>query len=107
MQTINYLSQKPNGMGSETPEADDVAAANVQESSSGDVNPAIPALLSAVGLIFPIAAGAGQFYNGETKKAVAFSVIQIVNALLILVMVGLVTYPIVGLYAVYDAYKNA
>lgn len=72
-----------------------------------DSNPAIAALLSASGLLFPITAGAGQIYNGEVGKGIAFSVIQIINVLLIFVVIGFITFPAVGLYAIYDAYKTA
>lgn len=70
-------------------------------------NPTIAALLSAVGLIIPLALGAGQIYNGQIAKGIALSIVQVINALLIFVLIGFITYPIVAVIAIYDAYKNA
>jgi TM2 domain-containing membrane protein YozV len=79
----------------------------VEQDDATDNNPGVAALLSGVGIIIPIAAGAGQIYNGQLTKGIILSVIQIINALLIFVVIGWLTYPIVGIYAIYDAYKNA
>lgn len=75
--------------------------------SEDDGNPGVAALLSGIGFIIPIAAGAGQIYNGELGKGIALSVLQLINVGLAFMMIGLVTYPIVGIYAIYDAYTNA
>lgn len=66
----------------------------------------VAAALSGVGFFIPILAGAGQVYNGELIKGIALSIIQVINALLIFILIGFITYPIVGLFAVYDAYQN-
>jgi len=79
----------------------------VEQDETSDNDPGVAALLSGVGIIIPIAAGAGQIYNGELAKGIILSIVQIINALLIFVLIGWVTYPIVGIYAIYDAYKNA
>ena len=79
----------------------------VKQDETSDNDPGVAALLSGVGIIIPIAAGAGQIYNGELAKGIILSIVQIINALLIFVLIGWVTYPIVGIYAIYDAYKNA
>lgn len=51
--------------------------------------------------------GFGQFYNGEFKKGVVFIGVQTINVLLISVVIGLVTLPIVWIYGMYDAYTTA
>jgi TM2 domain-containing membrane protein YozV len=81
------------------------AAPAGQSGSSGD--PGVAALLSALGLLFPIATGAGQVYNDQVGKGILFSVVQIINVVLIFVLVGLLTYPLVGIWAIVDAYSNA
>lgn len=88
-------------------EAEICPECGVSQSKDSDNNPGVAALLSGIGLIIPIAAGAGQVYNGQLGKGIALSVIQVINAMLMLVLIGFVTYPIVGIYAVYDAYNNA
>lgn len=74
---------------------------------ASEKNPLLAAGLSAIGLIFPFALGIGQIYNGQIAKGIAFSVVQIINAVLVFFLIGIVTYPIVAAIAIYDAYKNA
>lgn len=64
------------------------------------------ALLSGIGILFPVAAGAGQVYNGDLARGIVFSVVQIINAVLLLFFIGLFTYPVFGIWAIYDAYKG-
>ncbi|MDQ0339916.1 TM2 domain-containing membrane protein YozV [Caldalkalibacillus uzonensis] len=52
-------------------------------------------------------AGLGQFYNGHFGKGVAFIVVQAVNILLMFLLIGFITYPIVWIWGIYDAYKSA
>jgi len=78
----------------------------VEQSQSGSGSgPAV--LLAAVGLFIPLFAGAGQLYNGEIAKGILITVVQIINAVLIFVVIGVFTYPIVSAYAMYDAYHGA
>jgi len=51
--------------------------------------------------------GLGQIYNGEILKGVLLMVIQVINVLLMFVVIGLVTYPLVWIYGIWDAYKSA
>ncbi|MGY4688666.1 hypothetical protein [Salibacterium sp. K-3] len=51
--------------------------------------------------------GLGQIYNGQIGKGVLFMIIQAVNALLMFVLIGLITYPIFWIYGMVDAYKKA
>ncbi len=51
-----------------------------------------------------IVAGLGQIYNGQVAKGVIFIALQIINGALTAVLIGWVLMPIVGLWAVLDAY---
>ncbi|RQG92288.1 hypothetical protein EA473_16980 [Natrarchaeobius chitinivorans] len=80
-----------------------------QKKSAGSTekDPGVAALLSGIGFFVPIAAGAGQIYNGQVGKGIAFGLIQAVNVLLVFVLIGFVTFPLVAIYTIYDAYKTA
>lgn len=64
-------------------------------------NPFVAAVYSAV---LP---GLGQFYNREPGKGAAILVAGFIAGLSVVVLIGLVLYPAVWLYAVYDAYVVA
>lgn len=64
-------------------------------------NPIVAAILSL------IVAGLGQIYNGQIVKGIAFIVLQIINGVLAFVLIGWVLMPIVGLWAMIDAYLVA
>ena len=51
--------------------------------------------------------GLGQIYNGQIAKGIAFIIAYSISWLLILVVVGLFTTPILFFYGMYDAYKSA
>ena len=51
--------------------------------------------------------GLGQIYNGEILKGVLLMVIQVINVLLMCVVIGFLTYPLVWIYGIWDAYKSA
>ena len=63
-----------------------------------------PVLAAVLSLIF---SGLGQIYNGEITKGVVFIVVQLINAALTTVLIGFVLMPIVGLWAMIDAYLVA
>ena len=52
-------------------------------------------------------AGLGQIYNGEFLKGFLFIVVQVINFLLIFIVIGFITYPIVWAIGIYDAYRSA
>lgn len=52
-------------------------------------------------------AGLGQIYNGEILKGVLLMMIQVINVLLMFVLIGFVTYPLVWVYGIWDAYRSA
>ena len=60
-----------------------------------------PVLAAVLSLIF---SGLGQIYNGQITKGVVFIVVQLINAALTTVLIGFVLMPIVGLWAMIDAY---
>lgn len=64
-------------------------------------NPGIAALASAVWT------GAGQIYNGEIAKGIGLMVLMFVSVLLVFLVIGLITTPIIWIYSVYDAYRTA
>lgn len=51
--------------------------------------------------------GLGQIYNGQIGKGVVFIIIQIINVGLMFILVGFLTYPIVWIWGMVDAYKTA
>ena len=64
-------------------------------------NPILAAILSL------IVAGLGQIYNGQIGKGVFFIVIQLINGALTTILIGWILLPIVGLWAMIDAYMTA
>jgi TM2 domain-containing membrane protein YozV len=64
-------------------------------------NPGIAAIAS---FLF---VGLGQIYNGEFAKGLVLIIIQVINVMLLFVLIGFLTYPIVWVYGIYDAYKTA
>ncbi|MFC7175882.1 hypothetical protein [Halosegnis marinus] len=71
------------------------------EDLTGGGNPFVAALLSAV---FP---GLGQLYNRELEKGLLVIVASFLAGLSVLVFVGLLLFPLVWIYAVWDAYTVA
>ena len=51
--------------------------------------------------------GLGQIYNGEIGKGIVLIIVQIVNIMLMFVVIGLITYPILWGWGIYDAYQTA
>jgi len=64
-------------------------------------NPVLAALLSA---LLP---GLGQIYNRELERGLAFVVASMVSAFLVVFVIGIVIYPLVWVFAIYDAYSRA
>ncbi len=64
-------------------------------------NPGLAAILSFFYM------GLGQIYNGQIAKGVFFIILYSISALLIIILVGIVTTPILWIYGIYDAYKSA
>jgi TM2 domain-containing membrane protein YozV len=51
--------------------------------------------------------GLGQIYNGEIGKGFLLIGVQIINVFLMVIFIGFITFPLVWVYGVYDAYKTA
>ena len=51
--------------------------------------------------------GLGQIYNGHIGKGIVFIVVQGINALLMWIVIVFVTFPIVWIWGMVDAYKSA
>lgn len=64
-------------------------------------NPFVAAVLSA---LFP---GLGQIYNRQLEKGLAVIVVSVLTLLSAVIFVGFVLFPIVWIYAIYDAYTVA
>ena len=64
-------------------------------------NPGLAAILSFFYM------GLGQIYNGQIGKGILFIVVYTISWLLIFILIGLITTPILFIYGMYDAYKSA
>jgi TM2 domain-containing membrane protein YozV len=64
-------------------------------------NPFVAGALSA------LVPGLGQLYNRELKRGITFLIAGVVAGFSVIVVVGIVLYPLVWVYAIYDAYKRA
>jgi len=51
--------------------------------------------------------GLGQIYNGQIYKGIAFLIAYSISWLLMFLVIGLLTTPILWIYGIYDAYKSA
>lgn len=51
--------------------------------------------------------GVGQIYNGQIVKGIILILIQMVNVALMFILIGFITYFIVWIWGMYDAYKTA
>ncbi len=64
-------------------------------------NPGLAAVLSFFYM------GLGQIYNGQIAKGVFFIILYTVSALLMIVLIGFLTTPLMWMYGMWDAYKSA
>ena len=69
--------------------------------STEEKNPLLALILSF------LIVGLGQFYNGHSTKGIILFVLAIISGILIFFFIGLILWPIVWIYAMYDAYKSA
>ncbi|MFW6269158.1 MAG: hypothetical protein ACOC4G_03660 [Bacillota bacterium] len=51
--------------------------------------------------------GVGQIYNGQIGKGIVIVIIQAINTFLFSFIIGFITFPIVWIWNIYDAYKTA
>ena len=52
-------------------------------------------------------AGLGQIYNGEIGKGVVLIVLHAISWIMIFILIGIITTPILWIYGMVDAYKTA
>jgi len=64
-------------------------------------NPGLAAILSFFYM------GLGQIYNGQLSKGIVFIIAYSISWLLMLVVIGIITTPVLWIYGMYDAYKSA
>jgi TM2 domain-containing membrane protein YozV len=64
-------------------------------------NPFVAGALSA------LVPGLGQLYNRELRRGIVFLVAGLVAGFSVIFVLGIVLYPVVWLYAIYDAYTRA
>lgn len=67
-------------------------------------SPRNPGLALVLSLLW---SGVGQIYNGEVGKGIALLVLYVFSLLLIFVVIGIFTTPIIWIYGMVDAYKTA
>ena len=51
--------------------------------------------------------GLGQIYNGQIGRGILFIILAIIFAVMIIVLIGLILYPLFWIWTIYDAYKTA
>ncbi len=73
----------------------------VRQTATQKKNPGLAAIAS---FFF---SGLGQIYNGEIGKGFLLIGVQIINVFLMVIFIGFITFPLVWVYGVYDAYKTA
>jgi TM2 domain-containing membrane protein YozV len=73
----------------------------IRQSQKQNKNPGLAAVAS---FFF---AGLGQIYNGEIGKGFLLMGVQVINVLLMFVVIGFITYPLVWAYGIWDAYRTA
>ncbi|UOE92963.1 MULTISPECIES: hypothetical protein [Bacillaceae] len=52
-------------------------------------------------------AGLGQIYNGQIAKGIAFIIAYFISGLLMFIIIGFITTPILWIWGMVDAYKQA
>lgn len=64
-------------------------------------NPGLAAVLSFFYM------GLGQIYNGQIAKGIIFIVVYSISIILMIVLIGFITTPVLFIYGMWDAYKSA
>ena len=64
-------------------------------------NPGLAAVLSFFWM------GLGQIYNGQIAKGVFFIIAYAISWILICILIGFITTPLLWIYGMYDAYRSA
>ncbi|UCE24051.1 MAG: hypothetical protein JSU74_12250 [Candidatus Zixiibacteriota bacterium] len=64
-------------------------------------NPGLAAVLSFFYM------GLGQIYNGQLAKGILFIIAYTISWILMVILIGFITTPILFIYGIWDAYKSA
>ena len=64
-------------------------------------NPGLAAVLSFFYM------GLGQIYNGQLSKGIFFIIAYTISWILMIVVIGFLTTPVMWIYGMYDAYKSS
>lgn len=64
-------------------------------------NPGLAAVLSFFWM------GLGQIYNGQIAKGIFFIIAYAISWILMFIIIGFITTPLLFIYGVYDAYHSA
>jgi len=51
--------------------------------------------------------GLGQIYNGQIGKGIIFIILYVISILLMFVIIGFITTPLLWIWGMIDAYKTA
>jgi TM2 domain-containing membrane protein YozV len=51
--------------------------------------------------------GLGQIYNGQISKGIGLIIIYVISWILMIVLIGFITTPLLWIYGMWDAYKSA
>ena len=51
--------------------------------------------------------GLGQIYNGQIAKGVFFIILYGISVLMMFILIGFITTPILWIWGIYDAYVSA
>jgi len=51
--------------------------------------------------------GLGQIYNGQIGKGILFIIFGVISLFTIIFLIGLILYPILWIFNIYDAYNTA
>lgn len=64
-------------------------------------NPGVAAVLSF------LITGLGQVYNGQIAKGIVLAVLQLINIVLMSIFIGYLTFFVLWVYGIVDAYRRA
>ncbi|WP_295620699.1 zinc-ribbon domain-containing protein [uncultured Methanobrevibacter sp.] len=82
----------------------DKMTANTQGTIIKKVQKKTPIVAVILSFLFP---GLGQFYNDQSTKGLYFLILAIVSWILMLILIGVLTYILIWLWSIFDAYQSA
>lgn len=82
----------------------DKMTANTQGAIIKKVEKKTPIVAVILSFLFP---GLGQFYNDQSTKGLYFLILAIASWVLMLILIGVLTYILVWIWSIFDAYQSA